>query len=95
MPNTEITWKEHVTRRLAGEDGYPIVEVIWDDALSKAVTNWEEKVTNDVAVVTSVGYLIYEDDEVITIISLINQDQIGHGITIPRVLVYENGIRYL
>ena len=91
----KITWKEHVDARWDWTGGFPIVEVIWDDPLAKATAAWEETVTHEVAKVVSVGYLVYQDDEVLTIMSLIHSHAVGHGITIPLSAVYENGLRFL
>lgn len=89
----KLSWTNHTEARVAGKPGYPIVEVIWDDAQASATITWDAEVTSDLAPTTTVGYLVQKDRRSYTVASLINLNHIGHCITIPKACVRE--IRYL
>lgn len=90
---TKLSWTRHTEARVAGRPGYPIVEVIWDDAQAGAVSAWETEANTDTAPTTTVGYLVHKDRRTYTVVSLINLNHVGHSITIPRGCVRE--VRYL
>lgn len=71
-------------------DRYVIVEVLWIDAVANAITEWMD--IDDLQEVQpcetlSVGYLITDHPEWLTIIALMNDSTGGHAITIPRGMV--------
>ena len=70
---------------------YPIVEVLWDDAVQLTVDGeWLDlsTVPNRPAKSRTVGYLIHETAKAVTVIGLYNdQGHAGLGITIPAGMV--------
>lgn len=69
-----------------------LVEVTWIDAVSVSGDEWaepEEAEEQRPAKSLSVGYLWVENDEFITVVSLVNDVHVGYGITIPRGMVTE------
>lgn len=78
-----MNWAKHCARVAKGKSGFPIIEIVWKDAVAFAV-NWEEKATTKLRLCTSVGYLVAETDEAYSIVSLINSEQVGHGIVISK-----------
>lgn len=84
-------WQKHIERRKVGKAKFPIVEIFWEDAAGKA--DWAAEVDNDLVSVVALGYLIHDEDEAVTIVALIAEGGMGHGITIPRSWIQE--IRYL
>lgn len=87
------SWAKHTQARIKGKPGYPMVEIIWDDAQAFATTNWEEEASSETAPTTTVGYLVKKNRRTYTVVSLINLNHVGHGIVIPRNFVRE--VRYL
>lgn len=81
-----MNWKTHVKNRFKDKKGFPVVEVLWDDALAKAL-DWESEVTYEVMPTTSIGYLIHEDDQSVTIVGIINETHVAHGLTLPRGMI--------
>lgn len=79
----KITWEEHCTRVAKGKKGYPVIEVVWEDAVAYAV-DWEELPSSDLCLTTTIGYLVKETKKAITIASIINVSHMGHGIVIPK-----------
>jgi hypothetical protein len=78
-----LTWEEHVEAVQGGRTGFPVVEIVWEDALASA-TDWAEDAGNELMPTTTVGYLVSETRRSLTIVSLINTNHVGHGITIPK-----------
>jgi hypothetical protein len=78
-----LTWDQHVKAVQKGRQGFPVVEVVWEDALASA-TDWSEDAGNELMPTTTVGYLVHETKRSLTVVSLINTDHVGHGITIPK-----------
>lgn len=71
----------------AGKSKLPIVEILWEDAVSVGGLDWatpEEATENTPAKSVSLGYLWNETETHITIIALINDTHVAHGITIPK-----------
>jgi hypothetical protein len=71
-------------------DKYVIVEVLWIDAVANAITEWmdiEELQNVQPCETLSVGYLITDHPEWVTIIALMNDSTGGHAITIPRGMI--------
>jgi len=65
----------------------PIVEILWEDAVSVGGNDWatpEEATQQTPAKSVSLGYLWHETDTYITIVALINDSHLAHGITIPK-----------
>ena len=79
-----ISWSEHVKRVSAGEKGFTVVEVVWWDAVAFGVHGWSEEAATSLRETTAVGYLVYEDDNVISVASLVNTAHVGHGIVINK-----------
>lgn len=86
------SWRSHTEARVEGKPGYPLVEIIWDDAQASAI-QWEEEAGTITAPTTTLGYLVAKDRKTYTVASLINLNHVGHCLTIPRGCVRE--IRYL
>ena len=78
-----MNWREHVERVVSGQIGYPLVEVIWKDAAAYAI-EWAETAEINLRTVTTVGYLVSESDEAISVVQMINTEQVGHGMVIPK-----------
>lgn len=87
-----MNWAEHCAAVEAGEPGFPVVEIIWDDAVAVA-PNWEEEVSAALRKITTVGYLIDETDDAVLIMSMINPMHVGHGISIPKGCIRERRIK--
>jgi len=73
--------------------GYDLVEVEWLDAVE--IHDWREPgtVPNTPVRTFSVGYLVSETKEALSIISLINENHMSMGVVIPMGMV-EN-VQYL
>jgi hypothetical protein len=84
----DVEWSKHVKQRFKDRDAFPIVEVLWWDAKAFAI-DWEEQADSKLMPTTTVGYLIKESDDSVTLVSLINAIHIGHGITIPKGCIHE------
>lgn len=78
-----MTWSEHCKAVSKGKPGFPIEEVVWDDAVAFAI-DWEEEVNSDLCRTTTVGYLVHETKKAITLVSVINMTHVAHGIVIPK-----------
>lgn len=83
-----MNWAKHVKVSFKRGDAYPIVEVLWWDARAIAI-DWEETVESKPMPTTTVGYLVKESDDSVTLVSLINTIHIGHGIIIPKGCIHE------
>lgn len=81
-----MTWEEHCAAVLEGKSGFPVVEVVWNDAVAVG-PDWAEQADNEPRLTTTVGYLIKETRKAMTLVSIINTEHIGHGITIPKPVV--------
>ena len=71
-------------------DVHDIVEVLWIDAIANAITEWmdlEDLEDCQPCETLSVGYLLKDHPEWITIVGLLNEGSAGHAITIPRGMV--------
>lgn len=69
---------------------YDIVKVKWIDSASQENQSWHflSDHDNSVVTVTSVGHLIYENDQIITLVlSLSTEEMIVGDITIPKVCI--------
>jgi hypothetical protein len=81
-----------ILRDRLGETGKTrIVEIVWDDAVSVGGSDWEDEnsVSLKAAPSVSIGYLVAESDEAITVVALANDTHYAHGITIPQGMVVE------
>lgn len=81
-----MNWSEHCAAIVAGEPGFPIVEVTWTDAVDMA-SGWSEDVTVELRLTTTVGYLVKETDEAVALVSIINTEHVSHGIVIPKASI--------
>lgn len=77
-----MQYKTHVRRLFKGETGMRLVEVLWWDAQAKAL-DWEEKVDGKAVKTASVGYVVHDLDEAITLVAVVNENHVAHAITIP------------
>lgn len=71
-------------------DTRPIIEVLWIDAVANAITEWlnlDELEDCQPCETLSVGYLLRDHPEWITIVGLLNDGSAGHAITIPRGMI--------
>ena len=77
--------------RLKGSGKTKIVEIVWDDAVSVGGLDWEDEHSVDINAAPSVslGYLVAQTKEAVTVVSLINESHYAHGITIPMGMVVE------
>ena len=67
-----------------------IIEVLWIDAVANAITEWmdlDELEQCQPCETLSVGYLLKDHPEWITIVGLLNDASAGHAITIPRGMI--------
>ena len=80
----KLLWSVHTENRAAGRPGYPMVEIIWEDAQAIATEDWVEEFDGNAALTTTVGYLVGKTRSTVTVVSMINSNHIGHGITIPK-----------
>lgn len=87
-----MTWAEHCKAVEAGEPGFPIIEIVWVDAVALA-PDWEEVVSSELRTTTTVGYLIEETEDALVIMSMINTTHVGHGIAIPSCCVRSRKIK--
>lgn len=69
-----------------GKPGFPIVEIVWKDAVAFAA-DWAEEAISELRITTTVGYLVSENDEALSLVALINSEHVGHGIVIPKSCV--------
>ena len=77
------TWSDHCRAVSKGKPGFPIVEVVWEDAVAYAL-DWEEEVSSKLCLTTTVGYLVKETKMAVTLVSVINMTHVAHGIVIPK-----------
>jgi hypothetical protein len=77
-------WRDHVAKVSEGEQGLPVVEIFWTDALSFAL-DWQEESSSALMETVAVGYLVEETEDAVSVVSLVNKNHLGHGITIPKV----------
>lgn len=88
-----MNWEEHCQRVSKGKVGFPVVEVVWEDAVATAL-EWEEEAEHELRLTTTVGYKVKETRRSLTLVSLINEAHIGHGIVIPkRVIISERVLK--
>ena len=81
-------WKEH-TETPKGDNTPPITVVWWWDAIAYGTDNWTDDTEHPEACPTiSIGWLTHNTPQHITIIPLVNNDQWGHGITIPHGCIH-------
>jgi hypothetical protein len=69
-----------------------LVEILWVDATSvsgEEWAEWEEAAKTVPAPSLSVGYVVTETPLHITIVGLVNDNHIGHGICIPKGMIHE------
>lgn len=68
---------------------YPIVEILWLDAIEAMTEGWMEikDLKNKPMPSKSVGYLVKDTKAAVTIVSLQNENHVALGITIPRAMI--------
>ena len=77
-----MTWEEHVEAVRNDRPGFPVVEVVWEDCASFAI-EWAEKAETTARLTTTVGYLVSQTDDSISVVLHINTDHVGTGAVIP------------
>lgn len=82
-----MTYAEHCEAVSSGGQGFPIVEVVWEDAVAFAL-DWEDHSGEcELRTTTSVGYLVSETKKALTLVSVINTEHLAHGIVIPKPVI--------
>lgn len=69
-----------------------IVEVLWWDAISVTGDDWGDHTdayNTAPAKTLTLGYVVKDTDEYITIVGLVNNNHLSHGICIPKGMVHE------
>ena len=88
----EATRGEQDLERRGNPSGWPVVEILWVDAISGGLWDWLDPTQladmhpEDSRVV---GYLASETDDYITVASLINDGSVAHALCIPTSLIIE------
>lgn len=77
-----MTWAEHCEAVAAGDPGFPVVEIVWYDAV--ALLDWATEADHELRLTTTVGYLVKETKKALILVSVINSEHIAHGIVIPK-----------
>lgn len=75
---------------------YPVVEVLWLDASSLGGEHWigvSDLIDFKPAKSLSVGYLVEDRKNYITLLGMVNDSTVGHALTLPKGMIKE--IRYL
>lgn len=86
----DATRGEETRGRRGNPWGWPLVEILWIDAISDGLWEWldpddlQHMAPEDSLVV---GYLAHQTDEYVTVASLINDDSVAHAMCIPRSLI--------
>ena len=70
---------------------YPMVEVLWLDAIEAMTDGWMEikDLKNKPMPSKSLGYLVKDTKDAITLVALQNENHVALGITIPRAMITE------
>ena len=72
-------------------DRYPLVEVIWVDAVATATIEWsdiEEILEEQIAQSRAVGYLIEDSEYRVVVVALVNEADAAHAMLIPKGMVH-------
>lgn len=77
--------------RLKGETEARLVEIHWVDAIAVGGEDWtdEDDLDLDGAESIAVGYVVNDNEDTITVVSLVNRNHYAHGITIPKGCITE------
>ena len=86
-----MTWRKHCKAVKNGKPGFPVVEVVWVDAVACAL-EWEAEIDTKLRLTTTVGYLVHESKKSLTLVSVINSEHIAHGITIPKPVLSQRNL---
>lgn len=78
-----MLWSEHVKAVSDGGTGLTVVEIVWWDAVAFGL-QWSEEAAKALKKTVTVGYIVYEDEDVVSVASLINDTHVGHGIVINK-----------
>ncbi len=69
---------------------YKVVQVIWKDAECVAAwTKLEDVKKAKLPVITTIGYLVYQDSERLVVASTISDDEVNASMSIPAAWVVE------
>ncbi|MGD9682613.1 MAG: hypothetical protein AB7W16_15605 [Candidatus Obscuribacterales bacterium] len=69
---------------------YKIVQVFWTDSQTPNVVGWmdQNEISHEPSSIETVGYLIHEDDESVTIAASVSNDDLVQGvIVIPKAVI--------
>ena len=72
-------------------DKYPLVEVVWVDAVATATIEWsdiDEILEEQIASSRAVGYLIEDSQYRVAVVALVNEADAAHAMLIPRGMVH-------
>ena len=72
-------------------DRYPLVEVVWVDAVATATIEWsdiDEILEEQIASSRAVGYLIEDNQYRVAVVALVNEADAAHAMLIPRGMVH-------
>ena len=77
-----MTWEEHVEAVRNDRPGFPGVAVVWAAGPSFGIGR-AEKAETTARLTTTVGYLVSQTDDSISVVLHINTDHVGNGAVIP------------
>jgi hypothetical protein len=88
-PEKIVSPTELLNARIKNTDDYPIVEIEWEDAVSVGGYDWvnDEDIDVHASKSYSLGYLVSETDDAMTVVALVNDSHYAHGITIPKGMI--------
>lgn len=72
-------------------DRYPLVEVVWVDAVATATIEWsdiEEILEEQIAQSRAVGYLLENTPQRVVVVALVNEADAAHAMLIPQGMVH-------
>jgi hypothetical protein len=84
--------EQDVPLRRGNPYGWPVVEILWVDAVADGGWEWLDPDHLKTLAPTDslvVGYLAHQTDGHVTVASLINDDHAAHALCIPRSLIVE------
>lgn len=73
-------------------DNYPLVEIIWVDAVATATIEWsdiEEILEAQLAQSRAVGYLIESNKHRSVVVALVNEEDAAHAMLIPQGMIHK------
>lgn len=73
-------------------DHYPLVEIIWVDAVGAATIEWstiDEILEEELAPSRAVGYMIESNQQRTVIVALVNERDAAHAMLIPNSMIHK------